>query len=374
MSYALPIPPRRTLDQYNKLAKDLRRAPETTIAEWSNRLPKGDAESIRHLWIEFKKPDEPCKLAHAQLFIARTHGFSSWPKFANHLTALSWLNSPVANFEAAADAVVSGNAVSLKKRLGDQPELAQARSTFAHRSTLLHYVSANGIEDFRQKTPANIVKITKLLLDAGADVNAESEAYGGHSTALLLTATSVYPEQAGVQDRLLKILIDHGATIDQGIVNACLHNGRGQAAEFLANHGAPLEIEGTAGVGRLDLVKALHPAATGEQVKDAFAWACQFGRTEVVDFLLRHGVAVDAKLKHNGQTGLHWAAYGGHKATVQLLLDRGAPTGVKDDTYDGSPLDWAKHGSTNDEVIALLNRAGAPAHELSPPPKRKAKR
>jgi hypothetical protein len=26
-------------------------------------------------------------------------------------------------------------------------------STRAHRSTLLHYISANGVEDFRQKTP-----------------------------------------------------------------------------------------------------------------------------------------------------------------------------------------------------------------------------
>ena len=177
-----------------------------------------------------------------------------------------------------------------------------------------------------------------------------------------------------MQDRLLKILIDHGATIDQGIVNACLHNGRGQAAEFLAKHGAPLDIEGAAGMGRLDLVEALYPAATKEQLKDAFAWACQFGRTEVVDFLLRHGVAVDAKLKHNGQTGLHWAAYGGHKATVQLLLDRGAPIDVEDDTYDGSPIDWAKHGNANDEVIALLTSAAAPSRESAPPPKRKAKR
>ena len=56
-----------------------------------------------------------------------------------------------------------------------------------HRSTLLHYVSANGVEDFRQKTPANIVEITRLLLKAGADVNAESESYGGRSTTLGLT-------------------------------------------------------------------------------------------------------------------------------------------------------------------------------------------
>ena len=38
-----------------------------------------------------------------------------------------------------------------------RPELIRQRSSREHRSTLLHYVSANGIEDFRQRTPPNIV-------------------------------------------------------------------------------------------------------------------------------------------------------------------------------------------------------------------------
>ena len=74
------------------------------------------------------------------------------------------------NFEAAVDAIVGGDVAALARLLHDHPELARARSTRAHRSTLLHYVSANGVEDFRQKTPANILEITKLLLKAGADV------------------------------------------------------------------------------------------------------------------------------------------------------------------------------------------------------------
>jgi len=44
-----------------------------------------------------------------------------------------------------------------------------------HEST----VSANGVEDFRQKTPENIVAIARVLLEAGADVTAESDAYVG---------------------------------------------------------------------------------------------------------------------------------------------------------------------------------------------------
>jgi hypothetical protein len=65
------------------------------------------------------------------------------------------------------------------------------RSQRTHQAPLLHYVAANGIKDFRQKTPRGIVEIANLLLEAGADVNAESNAYGGGCTALGLVATSV---------------------------------------------------------------------------------------------------------------------------------------------------------------------------------------
>ena len=104
---------------------------------------------------------------------------------------------------------------------------------------------------------------------------------------------------------LMDLLIEHGAIIDGpdggSAVNGCLHNGRGEAAEFFANRGARLDLEGAAGVGRLDVVKSffnedgsLKPPATPAQLKDGFAWACEFGRTSVVDFLLQKGLEVDA--------------------------------------------------------------------------------
>jgi ankyrin repeat protein len=284
-------------------------------------------------------------------------------------------------FEAAADAIVGGDLPTLEKLLSKNPKLVRARSTREHRATLLHYVSANGVEDFRQTTPKNIVEITKLLLKAGADINAESDAYGGRSTTLGLTATSCHPEAAGVQLPLMDLLIEHGAIIDGpdggSAVNGCLHNGRGEAAEYFANRGARLDLEGAAGVGRLDVVKSyfqdeasLKPPATQQQMQDGFAWACEFGRTSVVAFLLQKGLAVDARLKHDGQTGLHWAAYGGHNDTVKLLLERGAPVDAKDESYGGTPMGWALYAWGNAlereadrghyyEVVALLVRAGA---------------
>src|SRR5262249_14200854 len=157
----------------------------------------------KHLKTRDELGRRACTLAQAQFAVAREHGFASWPKFARHVEGLERSQSPISAFEAAVVAIVSGDLPALEKLLRENPKLVRARSTREHRSTLLHYVSANGVEDFRQRTPKNIVDLAKLLLEAGADVNAESNAYGGRSTTLGLTATSYHPEAAGVQLSLM---------------------------------------------------------------------------------------------------------------------------------------------------------------------------
>ena len=282
------------------------------------------------------------------------------------------------------DAIVTGDAAALRKLLHAHPELVRARSTRDHQSTLLHYVSANGVEDFRQKTPPNIVEIARILLDAGADVNATSEAYGGGSTALGLAATSVHPEQAGVQIPLLETLLEHGARIEQGAatgnwsaVTSCLANGQPEAARFLASRGAILNIEGAAGLGRVDVLQtffddsaAVRPASSNEQVASAFLYACGYGQIDAVRYLLEK--RVDPNIRNSGgETGLHWASFGPHPRVASLLLERGAAVDVRDERYNGTPLDWTlfawgkADGTSREqgyEMTALLVRAGATVH------------
>src|SRR6266480_5897265 len=88
------------------------------------------------------------------------------------------------------------------------------RSAREHRATLLHYVSANGVENYRQQSPPNAARVTELLLAAGADVEAEADVYGGGCTALGLVATSTPPREAGVQIPVIQVLLDHGAQIE----------------------------------------------------------------------------------------------------------------------------------------------------------------
>jgi hypothetical protein len=103
---------------------------------------------------------------------------------------------------------------------------------------------------------------------------------------------------------------------------------------------------------------------------DGFTWACEFGHSRVVEFLLDRGMDMTARVKHHGQTGLHWAAGGGHVETVRVLLQRGAPVDAIDDTWQGTPIQWAFFGLMNPttpaveperyySVMSLLVAAGA---------------
>ena len=392
---ALPV--RSSLGRFKKQAKDLiseygARNPEAMrcIRQHHPRLPGRANTNDRNHVTDSDIRNTKVTFADAQVVVARWHGFENWSKLAKHIEALTQRKSHVLQFELAVEAIITGDVGTLKSLLRESPELVRARSTREHRATLLHYVAANGVEGYRQKTPKSAVKIAEILIKAGAEVDADLD-YGPvgrrrypervGSTTLGLVATSVHPAVAGVQIPLLETLLDSGAAVD-GLLGgwnpliAALHNGRGNAAAFLAKRGARLNLEGAAGVGDLEAVKSffntngsLKPPATKAQLRSGFAWACEYGRTRVVDFLLKRGIEIDARVQHDGQTGLHWAAYGGHVDVVKLLLKRKAPVNTKDEIHRGTPLEWALYGwgypppeaerAAYYEIVARLVAAGS---------------
>ncbi|MBN9663064.1 MAG: hypothetical protein J0H49_33000 [Acidobacteria bacterium] len=364
----MPLPAHPSPAQYRKQAKDLLKA-----------MKAGDAAVLERVK-EFHpraKELQPAgaALADAQWVIAREHGFESWPKFVKHVEALWKASSPASRFEQAVEAVVQGDLAALRKLLEEDPSLVHARSPRVHRAMLLHYVGANGVENYRQKTPRNAVEIARTLLDAGAEVDAECGAYGT-DTALGLVATSVHPLDAGVQIPLMELLIERGASVEGApggwtIVPAALGNGRKAAAAYLAERGASLDVEGAAGVGRLDVVQTcfdtegrLKPEVSGIKLVRGFLWACEYGREAVIDFLLdrQPGLVSDAS---TGMTGLHWAIVGGELGAMRLLIARGAPLEVENQ-YGGTPLSqalWfamtAKNGIDYPATIDVLLAAGS---------------
>jgi ankyrin repeat protein len=371
---AKQLPARPSLEQFRKQAKELLKHRRDT--EVIRRIKK----SHPRLKEITESQLETFSLADAQWVVAREYAFESWPKFIKHIQEVVRTDSPVSKFELAADAIVAGDLPALERLLRENPELIRARSTRSHGAPLIHYVAANGVEDFRQKTPKNIVEITQALVHGGAEVDATTQAYGSASTALGLAATSYHPAVAGVQLDLLDALLKAGASVNGAPggwnpVVAALHNGRGDAAMFLAERGADLDLEAAAGTGRLDILPlyvhedgSLKAGATKKQLEYGFIWACEYGRAGAVNFLLQRGVGADSSPKH-GETGLHWAAFAGQAEIVELLLTANATVNATERSYGGTPLGWAVYGWNNPapefrnaghhEAVERLIRAGA---------------
>lgn len=408
---ALPLPSRPSVEQYRKLAKDLATAVKSGrdeavrsfLAGWFEKLWKTNddvpwsAESPRYIaeysdrltryfnggWTPKDVPPPRRTLAHAQFVIARVHGFARWGDLVRHIETLAQ-DSAEARFERAVDAVVTGDIDALQRLLREHPELARARSSRGHGCTLLHYVSANGVEGYRQKTPPNIVAITKMLLEAGADVNATAACYGTEDDTLGLTATSMHPHNAGVMIPLLETLVVAGADMNRdggwGIIRACLANGQPDAARWLADHGAVPDLADALGIGRLDLVQSflshdgtLKNGATAAQLEEGIRNASWYGEIAAIRYVLDGGFDAGRRFV-DGATALHHASYDGNAELVALLLERGAPVTVRDTEHDGTPLEWALYArserqkrrgdaTSHDRVIALLETASG-----NPPP------
>jgi hypothetical protein len=334
---------------------------------------------------EGEYPYAPVTFADIKLAMADWYYLESWPHLEAWVEEASSAGSPVANFEAAAAAILAGDTSGLHTLLRIHPSLVRHRSMRQHHATLLHYIAANGVE-FRDHYPDNAMELLDVLVGAGADVNAQASMYGGGDTTLGLVATSIHPARAGVQLALIDRLLAAGAVIDatdaagnrQHAVNSCLANGRPEAASYLAELGAALDLEGAAGVGRLDVVAEffdeqgqLKKPATRANLGAALNWASEYGHAGVVAFLMDRGA--DPGEPINGMYALHMAVMGGHLDTIQLLIRRGAPLESKNQ-YGGTPLTmalwavkrervhmWPQEKVDNVALVEALIAAGAPA-------------
>ena len=105
-------------------------------------------------------------------------------------------------FARAIRAIIGDDAAALRAELAAAPDLIHARSGSSHRATLLHYVAANGIEDALQRPVPAADEIARVLLAAGAEVDATCDAYEGrYPTTLALLVSSEHPARAGVSAR-----------------------------------------------------------------------------------------------------------------------------------------------------------------------------
>ncbi len=278
-------------------------------------------------------------------------------------------NSADLQFESAVEAVITGDLAALKSLLRENPELVGVRSARAHRATLLHYIAANGVEDHRQKTPANAVEIAKTLLEHGAGVDAPADMYGGQCTTMRLLVSSCHPAEAGVQVPLVETLLDFGAALEASgpaqrgsPLMTALAFGYGPAAEALVRRGARVQnLAAAAGLGRLEDARRRLATADPESRHCALALAAQHGHVNIVRLLLDAGEdpnRYNPDGNHSHSTPLHQAALAGHLPVVQLLVERGAKLDIEDTVHHGTPLGWAIYGKQA-EVENYLRAHGA---------------
>jgi hypothetical protein len=352
---------------------------ERQAAELWDALRAGDeAAAWRFKWLHPRfrgRPVAEVRVATLDLDDARTvvaaeHAFAGWAELVAFTEAVA-RDPAVARFEGAADAVVAGDAAGLRVMLTEDPGLARVRSIRRHHATLLHYVAANGVEQVRQRTPANAVEIATVLLAAGAEVDALADMYDARCTTMSMLVSSAHPAAAGLQAALAEMLLDHGAAPNgpgsawQSAVRTALCFGYRETAEALVRRGAPVDrLDVAAGLGRVAEVARLLPTADQAERHAALALAAQHGRADVVRILLEAGEDANQFNPdgyHAHSTPLHQAALAGHLDVVRLLVERGARLDVRDTIYDGTPLGWAVHGGQAAVATYLRNR-------VSPPP------
>ena len=290
------------------------------------------------------------ELSDAQAVVAREYSFEKWADLAVFAEAVRQ-DRAVSQFETAVEAVIAGDAAALRAMLREDPELVRARSTRKHKATLLHYVAANGVEGGRQKTPANALEIAKILLEAGAEVDAPAEMYEQQCTTMSMLVSSCHPAKAGLQGKLAELLLDHGAELEgrgskwQSALMTALAFGYLDTAETLARRGAPLNTLGAAaGLGRIAETARMLPSSDAHSRHAALALAAQHGHAGVVQLLLDAGEdpnRYNPDGYHSHSTPLHQAVCAGHAEVVKLLVKRGARLDIKDTIHQGTPLGWA---------------------------------
>ena len=176
-------------------------------------------------------------------------------------------------------------------------------------------------------------QLIRLLLDRGAEVNAQGGLYGN-----ALQAAS-----RGGHEQTVQILLDRGAKINaQGgkydsALQAASRGGHEKVIQVLLDRGAKIN-------------------AQGGHYGNALQAASLYGNENIVQVLLDRGAKINVQGGHYGNA-LQAASLHGHEQIVQVLLDRGAKINAQGGWYDNALQAASSEG--HEQIVQVLLDRGA---------------
>jgi len=254
-------------------------------------------------------------------------------------------------FLEAVEAIDGGYIDKLKNLVTEHPALIKNKLDYPEGAYfkdpyLLWFVADNPIR--KGKLPANIVEITRLLVEAVKREAIESAQYQ-LDYALGLVATGRIPRECGVQIEMIDLLIDEGAKPGGGL--GALAHGNIAAAERLIERGGKLTLVAAVGLDRMDDVKRV--ATDKDELLTAITVAAMYGKAHMIAYLIGLGANPNGYPEsksgfHSHATPLHQAVSSGSLECVKLLVEAGADLQATDKAYGGTPLGWALYMPTED--------------------------
>jgi ankyrin repeat protein len=357
------LPPRPSLDQLRRRAKELRDAARS-----------GDPAALGRVTVHTPATaDRAVTLAAAQLAIAREHGYPSWPRLAAEVQARTaqrdqqveeFLVASIRDWTGQAarmlardpwiagydfrTTVILGDAARVREMLAREPGLA-IRTDEKTGWTALHAACASRWHRLDPARADGLTEVARLLLEADADVAIRVSApgrpagqEGGHWSPLLCAVAGA-PNPA-----ITGLLLEHGARPDDHVLylaafesdHECLRLLLPYAPDIAATTAlsAPISTGDVAGVRLLldagaDPNHLLEAGLLGESHEQeppvpplSAAVELESG-SEMIGLLLERGADPDVPGWH-GRTPYQQAVRTGQDQVAELLARHGASTAL----------------------------------------------